>query len=136
MIQLLLVDDDEINNFLLKHLLKKSSYALEVKDFTSPVDAISHIKDCHAGLKKIDLLLLDVNMPVLTGWEVLNELRVNGESLMQGNKVYMLSSSVHSADLEKAREYREVAGFISKPISLDVLSGIFKEITDARSELQ
>lgn len=136
MIQLLIVDDDEINNFLLKHLLKKSSYSLDVKDFTDPAEAISHIKDCLAGSKRIDLLLLDVNMPVLTGWEVLNELRVNGESLLNGNKVYMLSSSVHTADLERAREFQEVAGFISKPISLEVLSDIFKEINAAHPESQ
>ena len=136
MIKLLIVDDDDINNFLLKHLLKKSTYALDVKDFTSPVDAVTYIKQCHAKLERIDLLLLDVNMPAMTGWEVLNDLKVKGESLMEGNKVYMLSSSVHSADLEKAREYREVSGFISKPISLDVLSRIFKEITDANPELQ
>lgn len=136
MIKLLIVDDDDINNFLLKHLLKKSSYALEIIDFTNPVEALTYIKQCHADLIRIDLLLLDVNMPVMTGWEVLNSLRVNGESLMRENKVYMLSSSVHSGDLEKAREFQEVTGFISKPISLDVLSGIFKEISDANPELR
>jgi CheY-like chemotaxis protein len=136
MIRLLIVDDDEINNFLLKHLLKKSSYPLEIKDFTNPVDAVAYIKDSHAGVKRVDLLLLDVNMPELTGWEVLNALRVNGESLMNGNKIYMLSSSVHSADLEQASQYKEVSGFISKPISLDVISRIFKEITDSNPELQ
>lgn len=133
MIKLLIVDDDDINNFLLKHLLKKSTYALEVKDFTNPVDALVYIKQCHANLERIDLLLLDVNMPAMTGWEVLTDLRVN--SLMKGNKIYMLSSSVHSGDLEKVKEFQEVSGFISKPISLDVLSSIFKEITGASPEL-
>jgi CheY-like chemotaxis protein len=128
MVELLLVDDDEINNFLLKHLLRKSNYALNISAFTSPVEALIYMKQCHADLKKIDLLLLDVNMPVLTGWEVLNDLRLNGITMMEDIKIYMLSSSVHATDLDKAKEYQEVSGFISKPISMEILSDIFNEI--------
>lgn len=131
MIQILVVDDDDINNFLLEHLLKKSSYAVKMNVLTSPVEAVEYIKRRFSDKNNIDLLLLDINMPLMTGWEVLDELRVNGISLLNNNKVYMLSSSVQCTDKEKASGYAEVSGFISKPITLDLLTTIFDEIRDA-----
>lgn len=135
MIQLLVVDDDDINNFLLSHLLKKSSYAVQTQSYTNPVEAVSYIKRSITENKKFDLLLLDINMPQMTGWEVLNELRDEGESIIKDQRVYMLSSSVHATDIEEAKQYSEVSGFISKPITLEFLSKIFREITDSNEKL-
>lgn len=128
MIQLLLVDDDDINNFLFSHLLTKSSAEVQTQIFTNPVEALAYIRKCDTEGKKIDLLLLDINMPLMSGWEVLDELRSDGESLLKNRRTYMLSSSVHATDMELAGNYPEVSGFISKPIGLDQLSDIFREI--------
>lgn len=135
MIKLLVIDDDDINNFLLGHLLKKSHYPVESKMFTDPVKGLNYIINSVIDDKSVDLLLLDVNMPQMTGWDVLNELRSEGQSLKKVKNVYMLSSSVHTADMEQAKEYSEVSGFISKPITLDLLSKIFREITESQQEV-
>jgi len=134
MIQLLVVDDDDINLFLLNHLLKKSNFNLETITFTNPEEALQHIKNCIAENKMIDLILLDINMPQMTGWDILDELRIDGMSTINGSLVYMLSSSVHSTDNEKAAQYPEVAGFISKPITQEFLSELFSEILEAKLE--
>ncbi len=128
MIELFLVDDDDINNFLFSHLLKKSEANASLQSFTNPLEALQAIKARIADQNAIDLLLLDINMPLLSGWEVLEELRADTESLLKNTRIYMLSSSVHATDMEQASIYPEVSGFISKPISLDQLSGIFAEI--------
>lgn len=135
MIQLLVVDDDDINNFLLSHLLKKSSFPVQNKAFTNPVEALSYIKKAIAEKEEIDLILLDINMPLMSGWDVLNELRSSGTSIIKDHRVYMLSSSVHATDIDQAKEYSEVSGFISKPITLEFLSDIFKEISDSKQEV-
>ena len=135
MIQLLIVDDDDINIFLFKHLLKRSGFEVQARAFTNSVEALNYINQSIAELKRIDLILLDINMPLMTGWDLLNELRPHGESLLKDQRVYMLSSSVHKTDIEKAKDHSEVSGFISKPISLDFLTGIFGEIVGANAEL-
>jgi len=132
MIKLLVIDDDDINNFLLGHLLKKSDYLVESTMFTDPVLGFDYITNSRTENKEVDLILLDINMPQMTGWDVLNELRIEGHSLQKVKKIYMLSSSVHNADMEKAKEYPEVSGFISKPITINFLSKIFLEIIDSK----
>ena len=134
MIQLLLVDDDDINNFLLKYLLKKSGFEVETQVFINPAEAVQYVKKCKAEGQTIDLILLDINMPLMSGWEVLDELRVSGESLIYDSKIFMLSSSVYTTDIDRADKYTEVSGFISKPIGLEKLTEIFTEITAAKVE--
>jgi len=128
MINLLIVDDDAINIFLIKQLLKKFSHAIQVVSYTDPVEALSYIKGNVFAGESIDLLLLDINMPLLKGWDLLSELRINGKSILTRTKVYMLSSSLHKADQELAQKYDEVSGFISKPLSHELLSKIFEEV--------
>ena len=134
MIQLLIVDDDDINIFLLNHLLKKSGYPVETVSYTNPVEALQYINSCIAEEKKIDLLFLDINMPEMTGWDLLNELRTEGISKITESRIYMLSSSVHATDSEKAAQFPEVSGFISKPVTPEFLSDIFSEITLTKQE--
>jgi CheY-like chemotaxis protein len=134
MIQLLVVDDDDINIFLLNHLLKKSGYPVQTISYTNPVEALQYINSCVADRKKIDLLFLDINMPQMSGWDVLNELRIEGTSKIPESHIYMLSSSVHATDSEKAARFPEVSGFISKPVTIDFLSGIFSAITLAKQQ--
>ena len=135
MIKLLVIDDDEINNFLLGHLLKKSDYPVESKMFTDPVIGLNYIVNLSDEKEAVDLILLDINMPQMSGWDVLTELRSEGKGLQKAKKVYMLSSSVHITDMEQAKEYPEVSGFISKPITLEFLSEIFLEIIESKQEL-
>ena len=128
MINLLIVDDDAINIFLIKQLLKKFTHAIQAVSYTDPVEALSYIKGNVFAGESIDLLLLDINMPLLKGWDLLSELRINGKSVLTRTKVYMLSSSLHKADQELAQKYDEVSGFISKPLSHELLSKIFGEV--------
>lgn len=133
MIHLLLIDDNDINNFLLKHLINKCDHQVVTHVCVDAHAALDYIKDCIRGEKPIDMILLDINMPLMTGWDLLDELKQDGFILENSIPVHMLSSSVHKNDIEKSKQYPEVSSFISKPISLNVLNenlqnlGIFKK---------
>jgi CheY-like chemotaxis protein len=132
MIQLLVVDDDDINIFLLKHLLRKSTQPVDIASFVNPAEALKYISRCIDEGKRIDLLLLDINMPQMSGWDLLNELRIDGVSTIKESHIYMLSSSVHASDSEKAEQFPEVSGFISKPVTLEFLTNVFSIIVAAK----
>ncbi|WP_051189361.1 response regulator [Daejeonella oryzae] len=135
MINLLVIDDNEISNFLLKHMIRKNEQEISAQFYDNPEEALVYLKNCIRSNQNPDLILLDINMPLMTGWDLLDHLRQDGIDLNERIPVYMLSSSVHKKDMELTRNYPEVISFISKPLSLEMLSEIVeKTLSSKQSE--
>lgn len=124
--QIMLVDDDRDTNFYNKIVLKQYIDVEEIIDFQNGKEALTYIiKEQH----KVDLIFLDVNMPVMNGWQFLEEY----EKLKQEKKppiVIMLSSSVNYADKKHAERFNSVKKYINKPLSPEVIkeiSALFNE---------
>lgn len=126
----LLVDDDSICNALSEMLLKKKfrEYS-EIAAFTSPVDGLAFFKQVLAdeSYNKV-LVLLDINMPVMTGWEFLEDYAKLPESNVHVD-IFILTSSVSDSDKDKARNNPNVKDFITKPITLSVVEKLFEHIS-------
>jgi two-component system, chemotaxis family, chemotaxis protein CheY len=71
-----------------------------------------------------DIILLDVNMPSLDGWEFLDDLKAGCPNVYHSCDIYVVTSSIYSKDQERAKSYEEVRGFISKPITQDILQKV------------
>src|SRR5690606_15083894 len=71
-----------------------------------------------------DLILVDINMPILNGWEFIEAYQKL--SITYKVDVYMLSSSVYENDIERAKTYKSIKGFISKPLSIERLTELLK----------
>ncbi|MET3114220.1 CheY-like chemotaxis protein [Pedobacter sp. CG_S7] len=124
-INLLVIDDDDINIFIIKKIVEKTGFAVNMVAKTNGQLAIDYLHEI-ADSPEIfpHLMLIDINMPVLNGWEF-----IEAYEKMNITKVvdmYMLSSSVYENDIEKAKTYNVVKGFISKPLSIDRLVELFK----------
>ena len=65
-----------------------------------------------------DIILLDINMPVMDGWEFLEAYKSIKSELSKSIKIYMASSSISVNDFEKAKLYSEVLDYLIKPISI------------------
>ncbi|MGZ5242560.1 MAG: response regulator [Bacteroidia bacterium] len=114
----IIVDDDPQNNFLSRMILRKSLEEVEVKDFLVPEEALEYIKtefDHKPGDESI-ALFLDINMPSMTGWEFLEEFKTFPESIKQQFNIYMLSSSIDPADIQRAKQHPLVVDFMEKPL--------------------
>jgi CheY-like chemotaxis protein len=110
-----LVDDDPINNLINRRLLGKAGIGNHIEEYLSAQEALEKI---HRLPNEGSLLIfLDINMPVLNGWEFLevySELFPERE-----DKIVILSSSIDFQDRQKALEYPIVSGFLEKPLSLE-----------------
>jgi CheY-like chemotaxis protein len=127
-ISILLVDDDEINNFISIKLIKKALLNTEIMACLNGKFAIDQLFELQRKDpdKLPDYILLDINMPIMNGWEFLDEYkRLNIDP--QGKcKVFIISSSVFSNDINKARSYPLVKDFISKPLNVEKIVELFK----------
>ncbi|MEL6670884.1 MAG: response regulator [Bacteroidota bacterium] len=114
--KVMLVDDDEIHHLVTEHLIRRIMPDAEVVSFLHPEEALAHLLHHRQNLPK--LILLDINMPVMNGFAFLEALKREHLHL----PVQMLTSSLDPNDVERARSYLCVQGFISKPLTLEKLA--------------
>jgi CheY-like chemotaxis protein len=120
---ILLVEDDEATNYISQMVIKKLDCAKHVQVAWNGADALDYIKQCeeHACLHP-ELILLDINMPGLNGWEFIEEY----SKLKEKTKVVvvMLSTSQNPDDRKRADNNPVIAGFRSKPLTPAVMEEI------------
>ncbi|WP_158848652.1 response regulator [Algibacter sp. L1A34] len=108
--KIFLVDDQSITNIISKKLIEVSGLCKNVYDFTNPKEALDSIYE-----HQPDLILLDLNMPNIDGWQFLERLN----STQHKSKIIILTSSTSVFDKEKAKNYCNVIDFYSKPLNLE-----------------
>ena len=116
-LNIILIDDDVIQLFLNEIILKENSIISEIVSFSIPAAALEYIYKLKDTDFENQIILLDLNMPVMTGWEVLENLKIKyGESLPSNAKICILSSSDLTEDINKSKKYKIVSGFYTKPL--------------------
>ncbi|MEZ5173143.1 MAG: response regulator [Bacteroidia bacterium] len=114
-----LVDDDQVITYITERLIKNADPSVVVTSFLSSKMALEKLR---IAASVPDLLLLDINMPGLNGWEFLEQLR----AMQKYVNVYMYSSSIDPEDVKKAHSYPMVRDFLSKPIDISAMRKILE----------
>ncbi len=120
---ILCVDDDAITLMLCKMVITKASFSREVVTAKNGDDALKYFDTLksNATISTPQLIFLDLNMPVIDGWEFLDIFRTAAYSDYHPTKIIILSSTIDPEDLEKSKKYPMVIDFLSKPISKEML---------------
>ncbi|MEH6769630.1 response regulator [Maribacter arcticus] len=123
----LLVDDDPLNNYITKRTLEISLGEVHITDFTNPEDGLEFIKSepIHNPTDGKTTLFLDINMPLLSGWEFLEAFDLLDASIKEQYNIYILSSSVDHYDINLAKVNPFVLDFIEKPLNQAMIVKIF-----------
>ncbi len=114
----IIVDDDPINNFITKKVITKISPQAEVVTFTKPEEGLDYVLSTFTKPNNGKaILLLDINMPSMTGWQFMEVLEKKGAVISERLLIYILSSSIDSADKEKAKVNPQIKDYIMKPLT-------------------
>lgn len=123
----IVIDDDPLNNTICRLTIKKVLGEVEVLTFTDPSLGFEHIGSEYAaqnGNSVPAILFLDINMPVMNGWEFMERYEELDNAVKDKIKVYILSSSVDERDIEKANANQNIVNYLAKPITKETLAEI------------
>ena len=122
-----LIDDEEIVQFIVKTIVKKLNINVNLSSYFSGTEALNSFKQLLGSVDELpDIILLDINMPVMNGWQFLEEFIKLQSQINKKIVIYIFSSSTSIEDMNKSKSYVEISGYLSKPISTDTLKNIIQ----------
>lgn len=118
--QVCLIDDDEVFVFLTRKLIERSLQDVSLKIFSNGQDAIEYLTSIADDAAQLpDMILLDINMPVMDGWEFLKAYEKISFCKADKINLYIVTSSISPYEVERAKNIPAVKEFIVKPMVKD-----------------
>ena len=128
-LHILIIDDDEINNFIAAKLIDKIPPKAKVSTCINGQEGINFVRNKLNNQNEFpDIIFLDINMPLMNGWEFLEEYEQIKNDIKKKVTINMLSSSVYNDDITKAETYTTVNKFISKPLTVDKIKDLYESL--------
>ena len=126
-IKIAIIDDNQVYRFIAKKLIHRAApltTLIELHDGQQAIDFLISKRDHPSELP--ELILLDINMPNLNGWQFLDELRKINLSSYRPT-IYIVSSSNAPEDASMAATYPEIKGYLTKPLHIAAIQSLFSE---------
>lgn len=118
---IILIDDNEIDNFINRMTLKQAGYAGKHHIFNSPLSALEYLSQIPESGTPPDLIFLDIQMPVMNGHQFLAEFGKLNVKIRDNTRIIVLSSSIDPTDIQKCRENTVVLEYLNKPLTIEKL---------------
>ncbi len=122
----LLIEDDEPTIFLTKLIFESIDFVENINACYDGNEAIQFLNQ--TGTELPELILLDINMPGMDGWEFLEYFNKIDLANKENIKIFMLTTSIFEEDKQKALKNENISGFLNKPLTINSLENIFKKI--------
>lgn len=124
MSKVFIIDDDSIHQRIAQIMIEKHKLFDEYTSFTEAEKAVEFLRENKDNVQQLpDVILLDLNMPVIDGWDFLELFEHFRNEVSKAIRIFIVTSSVDEKDILRAQHYSAVTGFISKPLSPDIIRG-------------
>jgi CheY-like chemotaxis protein len=125
----MLVDDNVIDNFINQKMIEGCNFAENLLIHTSGKGALEFLKNMeriHDSSKRStpEIIFLDINMPILDGFQFVEEFEKLDKNFIADIKIILLTSSINPEDEEKSKKYSSIKGYIIKPLSQNALNAM------------
>lgn len=128
---LCVIDDDPVYQYTVRRHVMNSKLADRIQVFPDGEAAIDHFRAFSGMPQELpDVVLLDINMPIMDGWTFLEEFVKIQPMLHKHIVIYMVSSSIHDADVQRAQSISMLSGYYIKPIAEQELRTMITRIED------
>jgi CheY-like chemotaxis protein len=118
-----IIDDDKLTVKLLSKLILKNEFCEEITSFFNAQYALDELKKNYSSIENLpDTILLDLNMPVMDGWQFLDEYILL--PIKKEISVFIVTSSIDPADIEMSKKYEVIKNYIVKPITAAKLEAV------------
>lgn len=126
-----IVDDDKLYQFTMQKTVEKTYLVDKFAAFLDGKEAFDALTTRQHDSNQIpDMIFLDINMPVMDGWEFLDKYLQMKPSLPKESIIYVVSSSIDTSDKAKARNIEGIADILVKPISKERFVELFQKYID------
>ncbi|WP_400070943.1 response regulator [Zobellia russellii] len=126
-----IIDDDPIFIYGTKRIMNEVDFADEIIVYNDGLAAFDGLKEMtQKGEELPSMIFLDINMPIMNGWEFLDEFVQLPNNNAENIIIYIISSSVDPRDVVRIHEYKVVNNYILKPISIEDLHNILQNVSN------
>jgi len=126
------IDDDEIYQYAIARSVKAHHLAEKVLVFMDGEEAMWFFNDNVNNNENLpDIIFLDINMPIMDGWQFLDEYLKLKPRITKPITIYMITSSVDPVDYEHAKRISEISDYVVKPIKPEILKELVEKYTIA-----
>lgn len=116
---LMIIDDDEVDQMMYRRIIQRSGVANSILQFSLAADALEYLRQ--PDREEIDLIVLDINMPIMNGFEFLEAATKEFGVCFTKAIVVMMTTSINSEDVARARSFGVVKDFLNKPLTIEAI---------------
>lgn len=128
--RVLIIDDNDLDNFINQKILESSLFAKNIYINTSGTSALEFLKNMNTVGKELpekvfpEVIFVDINMPLMDGFQFINNLMKMEIDSLKNSKIVILTTSLNPSDREKAQKISDDILFMNKPLTETILDQI------------